>query len=74
MNQYPMAIYSPEGALSIVEDDEERAAIESTWFKPVAETNEAVESVIDEPDEGPDEIDGQGVVIKRGPGRPRKIQ
>jgi hypothetical protein len=57
--QYPMAIYSPEGVMSIVNDDEERAAVESAWSQPE--------------DDGSDEVDARGIV-KRGPGRPRKIQ
>jgi len=54
---YPMAIYSPKGEMLIVENDEERAAAVAQW-EFVPEAGD-----IETPDE----------VIKRGPGRPKKI-
>jgi hypothetical protein len=56
---YPMAVYSPEGQMFIVEDDEERAALVAQW--------EVVPELGDEA--GPSEL---GETVKRGPGRPKK--
>jgi hypothetical protein len=53
---YPMAVYSPEGQMFIVEDDEERAAVVAKW--EVAPEPGDIEPASAEP-------------IKRGPGRPR---
>ena len=53
---YPMAVYSPEGQMFIVENDEERAAIVAQW-EVAPEAGDA---------ETPEEI------VKRGPGRPKR--
>jgi hypothetical protein len=53
---YPMAVYSPEGQMFIVENDEERAAVTAQW--EVAPEAGDIEPASPEP-------------VKRGPGRPR---
>lgn len=53
---YPLAVYSPEGQMFIVENDEERDALLAQW-EVTPEAGDA---------ETPDEI------AKRGPGRPKK--
>jgi hypothetical protein len=56
--EYPKAIHSPNGEEIVVEDADEEAAKRAEWGQGIGQDLPA---------------DSEPVVIRRGPGRPRKV-